>query len=122
MNQNQARAITALLSSPTIREAAEAAGVTERTIHRYMQEPAFQAALREAEGRAIDDAVRQLVGLASDAIETLRMILANPKVSPSVRLRAAAGVLDFMMRMREVRNVEQRLSRLEEQIGQGNGS
>jgi hypothetical protein len=41
-------------------------------------------------------------------------VLGDAKTSPAVRVRAAGAVLDYLLRLRELRNHEQRLSRLEQ--------
>jgi hypothetical protein len=115
LTRNQKRAIAALLSHRDVAAAAQAVGVGTRTLHRWLAEDAdFQTALAQAEGAAIDGAVRRLVYLQEPAIMVITQLLADPTVTPSVRLRAALGILDQLIRLRELRNLETRLSKLEE--------
>jgi hypothetical protein len=44
------------------------------------------------------------------------MVMADHSNHPSVRLRAAQSVLDYLLKLRELRNVENRLLRLEEHV------
>ena len=113
-------AIAALLSSRNVVEAAKLAKVGERSLWRWLREPAFQAALTEAEGAAIDEATRRLIGLQSDAINVLQDTLTDRKALPGIRMRAAQSILDFLMRLRELRNVESRLAKLEAIIHEHN--
>lgn len=109
------RAVTALLSSRTIGDAAAAAGVGERTLARWLSsDEAFTRALRQAEDAAIDGAVRRLVGLQAQALDVLQDTLTAPDVTPTVRVRAACAVLDFLLRLRELRTLEERIAALEE--------
>lgn len=112
LERKQARAIGALLSAPTVREAAELAGVSERTLTRWLAEDDFRAALLTAEGEAIDRAARRLIGLQDQALSVLAGVLCGTD-SATVKVRAAQTVLEFTLRLRELRNIESRLAKLE---------
>lgn len=112
----QKRGIVALLTERDVRAAARAAKVGERTLARWLTFPAFREALLDAEGAAIDAATRRLLGLQSDAIDTLANTLSDPKAGAAVKLRAAQAILDYLLKMRELRNIESRLIRLEVMI------
>lgn len=113
------RAIAGLLSTRTVDEAAKSAGVGARTLARWLAEDdVFRAELRQAEGDAIDNATRQLVNLSEAATAVISDILSDKKVAPGVRLRAATAALDYLLRLRELRNLEERLTTLEERYAQ----
>lgn len=114
LRPGQVRAIEALLVSESVPEAARLAGVPQRTLYRWLDEPAFAAALRRAEGRIIDEAARRLTRVAGKAIATLEAILDDPSVPVATRVRAALGVLDQAIRLRELRDVAKRIEQLEE--------
>jgi hypothetical protein len=119
ITRNQKRAIAALIACRNVEDAAEQTGLNRRTIARWLAEDAsFQTALSQAEGLAIDAATRQLVSLADEAIGTLRGLIKSEEATDSIRLRAAQSVLDYLLRLREARDTEQRLARLEELYGQ----
>jgi hypothetical protein len=113
----QARMIAALLD-PQHRSqeaACEAAGVPLRTLHNWLRDdPEFMASLRRAEGEAITLAMRRLVTVAPAAVGVIVSVMADQKVSASLRLRAAGQVLDTLQRLREMHDFEQRLAALEE--------
>lgn len=111
LTTRQQAAISALLTAPTITAAAETIGAGEKTIRRWLAEPAFRSALADAEGALIDGAVRRLLALQADALDALGDVLATG--TPAQRLRAASIVLDSMMRLRELRTIEYRLAALE---------
>jgi len=116
----QKRAISALLTSRDVRGAAEVAGVGERTLHRWLaDDPLFRATLTAAEGEAIDATTRRLVGLQDGAIDTIKALLDDKTTPATVRLRAAAAVLDYLLKLRELRNVEARLAALEAVVAVG---
>ena len=117
LTPKQQRAISALLASKTMGEAAQSAGVGERTLYTWLTLPAFRAALSAAEGELIDQAVRRLLRLQDLSIDTIEAMLGDADASQAVRLRAAQLVLEITLKMREQRDVEQRLSALEQAAG-----
>ena len=91
------------------------AEVGERTVSRWLGEPDFGAALRDAEGQAIAEAVSMLAGLQSEAVRTLQKMMQNAR-SESVRLSAARACLDFNLRVRELHVLEERIQNLEDRL------
>lgn len=116
LTTRQQKAIAALLTERDIKQAAQKAGVGERTLHRWMKMPAFRAALLGAEGDAIDEATRKLIYLKDPAIITIANVMGDKNNTPAVRLRAAQSVLDYLLKLRELRNVEERLAELERSV------
>lgn len=115
LTPRQQRAIAAILTARSLPDAALVANISLRTLRRWFNDSAFRAALLEAEGSAIDQATRRLLTLQAPAIEVLESTMAEG-VNPAVRLRAAQSVLDYLLKLRELRNVEERLSALEASI------
>ena len=114
VSAKQHRAITALLTSKSVTEAAAATGQGERTIYRWLSEPDFRQALSAAEGDLIDVATRRLLQLQGGALDTLEALLAeDADVSAGLRLRGAQITLDHLLKLREMRDIEQRLQALE---------
>ena len=109
----QHKAAEALLTTATIAEAAEVAGIGERTLYRWLNDPDFSAHVTELEAKLIDAAQRQLLRLQSDAISTMEEIMNDIEVPASVRLRAADSVLSHAFRLRDLSSIEQRLAALE---------
>lgn len=116
LSSGQQRAIVALLSERTVAEAAEQARVGERTIWRWLADPAFKAALVTAEGEMIDVATRRLLALQAGAIEMVERIMLDEAAGAHVRLRAAQALIDYLLKLRELRNIEARLARLEAEL------
>ena len=113
ISPQQQRAIAALLSSRNVADAAKQANVGERTLFRWLDDPTFKAHLASAEGNLIDVATRRLLQYQDAAITVVATIMADQRHPAGVRLRAATAVIDYMLRLRELRNVEQRLTTLE---------
>ena len=116
LTRKQRRAIAALLNSRTIQDAATNAGVSERTLYRWLVETTFVLAMRAAEGNAIAEAVRVLITDLATNHNTLRTLRDDIKLPASVRLRAAVSLDDSLLRWRQLLDIETRLTRLEEVV------
>jgi len=117
---NQKKAIDALLGHNTVRAAAAAAGLAERTVHRYMTDPVFATELRRREGLLIDEGTRRLLREFEASIDTMATVRDDPEVTPAARLRAAQVIAEQLVKVRELRNVEERLTKLEAAINANN--
>lgn len=116
MSGKQAKAINALITTPGVPAAARAAGVSERTLYRWLSSPEFRAALLQAEGEAIDTAARRLLSLSETALDTLANVLEDSTIRADIRLRAVDLVLTHFQKLRELRNIEERLADLETKV------
>ena len=113
LNANQKRALTALLSSPSIRAAAVVCKLSERTLYGYLQTPAFQTELRARQDAVLLSVTAGLSGLSGEAVEVLRATFSDPETSPSVRVRAALGWLSELRRGLELEALADRVAALE---------
>lgn len=117
LTPKQQRAVRALLEQKSVGDAAKSIGVGERTLFRWLTDPAFKLALSAAESDLLDAATRRLLSLQDAAIGTFESLLADgSEASDTVRLRAASAVLDHLLKLRELRDIEQRLTALEQTI------
>lgn len=105
-------AIESLLTSGDVSKAAEAAGVTRKTLYRWLEEPEFAEAINTATAAALENLSRRLVGLGETAGQVLgdAMDATQPIAQ---RVRAAAIVLENILKLRELVSLEERISRLE---------
>lgn len=109
------KAIDVLLATGSQADAAEAAGCHERTLRRWLAtDPAFMAALYEAQGQALDSVTAALVYTSRGAVELLRQTIDNPDAKLALRMKAAQVVLDACLRWHELRSLTQRVEALEE--------
>ena len=84
---------------------------------RWMADFAFKQAVVGAESEVIDAATRRLVGMQDKAIDILDEILKGGKgIRNSLKLRAAQSVLDYLLKIRELRDLEERLTALEGEL------
>ena len=90
--------IAALLNSGTIKAAAAAAGVSERTVYDRMADGEFQALYKAAKADLIRAAVLSLNGKVQAAIDTIADVMNNEQNNPATRLQAAQTILNSAAR------------------------
>jgi len=110
----QRRALAALASGKGKSAAAVAAGVSERTLDRYFQDPAFCVALDGATSEAIRDAARGLLASLDTAVSTLKTIAENKNEAAGTRVRAAEKIISLGLELWTAHNLAERVKRLEE--------
>lgn len=86
--------IAALLNHGTIKEAAAAAGISERALYDRMNTGDFQALYKAAKADLIRAAVFSINGKLQEAINTVAEIMADKENNPAVRLQAAQTILN----------------------------
>ncbi len=106
--------LATLAGGGTVEEAAKQAGVSERTVYRRLEEPAFKRQVSEARADLVRQSVGKLARISSAAATTLGLLLKAE--SESVRLGAARAVLELGTKMREADELEARLAALEERV------
>jgi hypothetical protein len=115
MSRKWEQAIAALLTSATLDEAAEKATVGVATLRRWMAEPEFRHAYRQARTEVLERTVARLLGAAGKAIDALERNLACGK--PACEIRAALGILDAATRGVELLDLAERVAELERREG-----
>lgn len=110
-NARQAAAV-ALAGGAQVQTAAKKAGVSERTLYRWLRDPNFQQAVAEIRRQAVDQAVGLLAHGSAAAALTLCSLL--QATSEGVRLRAALGVLQAGSLLRQEEDLAQRVHELEQ--------
>ena len=110
LSRKQSLAVVTLLTQ-SLKDAAEAVGVSEKTLWRWMQLDHFAAAVRSAQHKALTDAIGQLQAVSLQAVQTLVANLASEV--GSVSNRAAIAILDQAIKGRELLDFAERLASLE---------
>jgi hypothetical protein len=110
------KAVSLLLSEKTIETAAKKCGVTRRTLHRWLRDPEFRAALMEAKAELLKTATRTLTRNSVKAADVLaKIFLSKPKPNQSANVSAAIGTLRLSLDAFALEDLEERLRRLENQ-------
>jgi uncharacterized protein YggE len=113
LSRKQGEVIAALVTMPTITEAATRAGVGERSLFRWLRADAtFQAAYREARGQAVQQAITRIQQATSTAVKTLESVMKNTKAPSSSRVSAARAVLEMALKGVELEDLETRIAAL----------
>jgi transposase-like protein len=118
LSQKKEAAIVALLSSRGVEEEARTVDVDPRTLYRWMKEPAFQAAYREAKRAAFSQAIARLHQMTGAAVTAPGKVMVDAATPAAIRVRAADSVLNHTLKGLELEDIEARVSALERAGGQ----
>lgn len=122
LSPRQIKAIEGLLTFRDMTAAADHAGVNPSTIYRWLREDeAFTQALKQAESVAISTLGRELITLGSKASKAVEAVLDDKESTAAQKLRAAEIILNNILKLRELADFEERLSRVEEKINNAQG-
>jgi hypothetical protein len=106
------QAVAALLQHATIALAAEALGISERSLRTWMARDDFRKAYQAARRQLLDDAVKVLQRASVTAVATLIKQLNAPR--PADAIKAADSILGWTFKGHELLDLEGRLAALEE--------
>ncbi|SRR6266404_3979897 len=107
------QAIAALLTRPSIEDAARVAGVGEKTLRRWLQEPQFKARYLGARREVVCQTTARMQQATGAAGVTVLKLMTDPNTPAAVRLRAAECVFGLAVKGIEIEDIETRLSELE---------
>lgn len=113
LERKQDEAIAALLTQRTIEDAAKSISVSPNTLLRWLKDPDFDKAYREARRAAFRQSVARLQQASSTAVTALLKVLVDPATPASARVRAADVILDHSAKAIELEDIEARVSELE---------
>jgi transposase-like protein len=102
-------AIVALLSQRNVEEAARAVDIAPNTLRRWLKQPEFDAAYREAKREAFSQTIARLQGASSAAASTLIKIMLDVSTPTATRVRAADCILDRAGKAMETEDTERAL-------------
>ena len=106
MHARKQKALAALMASPTVAQAAKVAGISERTMYRYMDDDEFATAYKDAMKRISDETAARLIRSMGPAVNTLDEIAKDGRASPHARVQAANSILSHGMRALERRVID----------------
>jgi len=104
-------ALAALLTSPSVTAAAEAVGVSEKTLRNWLHEVSFAGEYRARRREVVEHAVGVLQRAAAFAAGTLDRNMTCG--APAVEVRAAAIVLEQSLKAVELTDLAERVEQLE---------
>ena len=116
LSRKQEEAIVALLNQRTVDEAARVVDISSRTLYRWLKQPAFAAAYREARHEVYGQSIARLQQMSPAAVSTLAKIMVDPNAPAASRVRAADCVLERAGRATEFEDYEARLAIVEQSV------
>lgn len=114
MNPRKQKALTALLSYPTHKQAAKACGISDRQLRTYLQDPEFKKEYQQRLDLILEEATTQARRAMTPAVTALVEIVQDSKKADTTRVLAARAILDAGLRMIDTTDTAERLSALEE--------
>ena len=117
LTPKQSKALQALLTQPTKAAAAEAAGISPRTLRDYLNDQDFQTEYKKAVYEILQTATRQAQMSLSPAIIALRDICESDdsmqKPGTGNRIAAARTLLEYGLKMTEITDILSELEAVE---------
>lgn len=108
--------LEALAAGESYGQAGARAGVTGKTVQRWMRDPGFSRQLSDRRGARLSEVTGLLLDATTDAVRVIRQECQHAEKA-SDRLRAAALLLSMATRMREKLDVEARVAEIEVFLG-----
>ena len=119
MGHKWEKAITGLMTQPTLLKAATFAGISENTLLRWLQVEEFAERYAWAKREALKQAMAQLQQASSEAVAALREVCSDQDVNPAARVSAARTILEMAVKTYETEEIETRLDDLERESKEG---
>ncbi len=105
--------IAALLQGSSRREAAQIAGVSERTVYNYMHRPDVQAQYAAARRSLIVETTDSIQRGLLPAVKLLSDTVRNANAGERTRIAAARALLDYGLKYSEIGDIANRIAAIE---------
>lgn len=112
--KGDAALLLALAAGQTVRDAAQLAGVSEKTAARRLADPAFRRRMAALRAEMVARALGRMAEGMADAADTLRRLLTAD--ADTIKLGAARSLLELGSKLRESVELEERLQTLEKRL------
>ena len=93
--------IAALIQYGTVREAAKAAGISERAYYERMKTDDFAELYADAKGDILRAAVFHTTRRLQDAVDTVCKIMNDAEVNPATRLQACQTIINNVGKLQD---------------------
>jgi AcrR family transcriptional regulator len=118
LSERQERALLAVVTHATPREAAKAAGVSEATLWRYRRNKEFAGRLREARSAMSDHTITLLQKASVEAVNFLSSLVGRDDAPWQPRVSAARAIVDLSFRGRVIDDLQAEVDRARELVGE----
>ena len=109
------KAIPHLISAKTCMEGCKKARIAPKTYYTWLKNPLFKDELKQHRDSLIEESMELLKGHIMAAVETLGDLLTTTE-SDSLKRHLAKDIIDYVIKSRELEDIEQRVSLLEDRI------
>lgn len=106
MNKSRERALAALIANPTHEGAAKAAGISARTLRRYLQDDEFREEYGKRCAALVTEASSRLMRSTGVAIDALLRVAGDEDAPQNAQVSAGRALLDFNLRYSESRSMQ----------------
>lgn len=113
LSTRQQKALAALLKYPTHKQAAAAAGISERRLRDYLQDEEFKQEYRRRLDAILNESMSAAKQALVPALQTLLEICQDQKRTDTARIAAARAIIDACLRLNDAADVAERLETLE---------
>ncbi len=110
LTHRQITALPYLVASPTVTEGARLAGISRRTVHRWMEDDDFRDQFERFRDEALSLAQVELKGLTLKGTGVLAEMLEDP--SSNIRLRAAQTAIAMGVKINQQSNIQKQIEDL----------
>lgn len=121
LNDNQKKFIVAMLSSSTIAEATQKAGISTQTGYNYMSNQTVKDELKKLRRDSFEQATSKIVDSVDEAVEVLREVMADDEEVGATRVQAARTIIANAFKSYELQEIEERLENIERVLAEQGG-
>lgn len=114
LTKKQSDFVLALIETGFITKAAEIAGVTETTAHKWLKQDGLDIIVDEVRQSLFDKRINELQNMMKLANQAVKDTLEDEKASRNTKLNAAKIVYDNVFRYNEQRNIIEQMEELRE--------
>ncbi|QBX07300.1 hypothetical protein JavanS130_0019 [Streptococcus satellite phage Javan130] len=111
--------MAAMVTSKTITEAAERAGIGRVTAHKYLKDIIFKRAFRRYRSELMQQTTALLQSASIEAVEVLREIALDKSISPYARQQSAQTILNAAYKAHELDDIVEMVEELEARFEDG---
>lgn len=115
LSSRQMMALPYFAANSSVEAACKLADVSKDTFYKWLKEPLFRAELESLRSEVVTEAINQLKIGTTKAATTLSELLEREDC-PSVQRAAANDILGHVMKFMELKEIEERLIRLENNL------
>jgi hypothetical protein len=118
--KSEDKLLMTLACGASVESAARECNLSARTVYRRLGEPAFRRRLQRLRSDMVQRTAGTLTAASGEAVRTL-IELMKSGVQAATRLGAARAVLESGVKLRELAEIEDRLTEMEQRLDQRSG-